>query len=102
MGRANGCAATAHKPVKGNSSDFLVRIMFRSHFNWQGEILWLETNKKRNFRSSLELLMLMEEAVEESGAPQADYCFRSWKDKGKPQLEEAEPVPEFCLGRQEE
>jgi len=33
---------------------------------WQGEIHWIESNKKQNFRSALEMLKLMDEALTES------------------------------------
>jgi len=30
---------------------------------WQGEVLWVEKNRKQNFRSALEMLKLMDEAI---------------------------------------
>lgn len=64
---------------KEGSTDFLIRIIFCKNVNWQGEVHWLETDKKRRFRSSLEMINLMQEAINEAGRPSADYTFRSWK-----------------------
>jgi len=64
---------------KESSTDFLIKIMFRKNVNWQGEVHWLNTGKKRNFRSSLELLMLIQEAMEMGEVPQAEYEIRTWE-----------------------
>lgn len=82
------------KPPKEGSADFLVKIMFRNNVNWQGEIHWLSTDKKRRFRSSLELLMLIQEAMDEGGTPQSDYTFRSWLNENSDQIADPE---ELCL-----
>ncbi len=67
--------------VKKGTSDFLIRVMFRNNTTWQGEVHWLDSDKKRSFRSSLELLHLMQEAMDEADAPGASTIFRNWKDK---------------------
>lgn len=70
--------------IKGKSkvskdASFLVRIIFRKNASFQGEVHWLDTNKKRSFRSSLELVNLMLNAMEDAGMPESDYTIRSWK-----------------------
>jgi len=35
---------------------------------WQGQILWIEKGRKHNFRSALEMLKLMDEALNEEVA----------------------------------
>ena len=45
---------------------FIVNILFQQNATWQGNILWLETNKKQNFRSVLEMIRLMDEVLIES------------------------------------
>jgi len=45
---------------------FEVSVKFCQNATWQGQIHWLEKNHKQNFRSALEMLKLMDEAVEES------------------------------------
>ena len=44
----------------GNVATFRVRIKFRQNASWQGELYWVEKNKEENFRSVLELLMLID------------------------------------------
>lgn len=61
--------------------------MFRKNVNWQGEIHWLNHDKKKHFRSSLELLMLIQEAMEKAEVPQAEYEIRTWEQtKEKQQI----------------
>ena len=59
---------------------FSVRIHFRQNASYQGELYWIEKKQKINFRSLLEMIMLMQEAMDEAGLPKADYSFRSWND----------------------
>jgi hypothetical protein len=42
---------------------FEVSVRFRQHSTWQGEILWAEKKVKQNFRSVLELLVLIDQAL---------------------------------------
>ena len=68
------------KTGRKGSSDFLIRVMFRDNTSWQGEVHWLDSDKKRSFRSSLELLLLMQEAMDDADAPGASTIIRNWKD----------------------
>ena len=45
---------------------FIVKVDNRQRNTWQGEIVWAEENRRQHFRSSLELLMLMNEAMKNS------------------------------------
>ena len=47
-------------------STFIVKIDNRQKETWQGEIVWADENKRRRFRSCLEMLKLMDEAVQNS------------------------------------
>lgn len=42
---------------------FVIHVQFRQNATWQGTIEWLEENKTQRFRSTLEMLKLMEEAL---------------------------------------
>ncbi len=42
---------------------FVVRVEGRERESWQGQVIWTETNRKQYFRSALELLHLMEDAM---------------------------------------
>jgi len=44
---------------------FEITVRFRQNATWQGQILWAEKNMKQNFRSVLEMLKLMDEALSE-------------------------------------
>ena len=45
---------------------FIVKVDNRQRDTWQGEIVWAEENRREHFRSSLELLLLMNEAMNKS------------------------------------
>ena len=49
---------------------FEISVKFRQHATWQGQILWTEKNLKQNFRSTLEMLLLMNEALTEDESPE--------------------------------
>ncbi len=77
INRTNVSLVTDAKP------SFFVRILFRQNTSWQGEIQWMEGQKTRRFRSALELLSLIEEALELSESLEACYEFRHWVDDGE-------------------
>lgn len=45
---------------------FLVQVQYCQNATWQGEIVWTEKNQRQRFRSDLELLRLMDSALEQS------------------------------------
>jgi len=49
-------------PGHGNCT-FDVLVRFRQNASWQGVITWVEKDMKQNFRSELEMLRLMDEAL---------------------------------------
>lgn len=49
---------------KGKCATFEVKILFRQHTSWQGSVKWLEKNSEQPFRSALELIFLMNSALE--------------------------------------
>ena len=51
---------------------FEITVKFRQNATWQGQILWAEKNQKQNFRSVLEMLKLMDEALTEDGGETAE------------------------------
>jgi len=50
---------------KKAKAKFIVSVQYRQNATWQGTIQWVEKNKSQNFRSTLELLKLMDEAIAE-------------------------------------
>lgn len=62
------------------ASTFLIRIHFKQNTNWQGTIQWLESNQTIPFRSVLELVFLLNEAVDKTPIyGELDLC--SWRKK---------------------
>ncbi len=54
----------AKPPPDGVVATFTIRILFRQHASWQGSITWLEGRQEQSFRSVLELLLLMDSAIQ--------------------------------------
>lgn len=48
---------------KGALATFLIHVMYRQHATWQGVILWKEKNVVWSFKSALELMKIMEHAI---------------------------------------
>ncbi len=47
----------------GEEGTFIVQIKYRQNATWQGQVVWAEQNKKVYFRSALELLRLIDGAM---------------------------------------
>ena len=52
---------------RGAKATFWIRVLYRQHTSWQGEVTWVERQKKEYFRSTLELLQLIGSAIGEEG-----------------------------------
>ncbi len=65
-----------------NPTYFLIKINFRQSASIQGEIEWLNQDRKqvRSFRSFLELVTLISDALETIGYPDAEYSFKRWRE----------------------
>jgi hypothetical protein len=61
--------------------EFMIRLNLRQNATWQGELYWVNADRRIHFRSLLEMVNLMQEAMEISGEPQAESAFRSWYDE---------------------
>lgn len=48
---------------KGQAATFVVKVLFRQNASWQGSVLWQEGGKEQSFRSVLELIFLMDSAL---------------------------------------
>jgi hypothetical protein len=46
-----------------SKNTFIVKINSRQRDTWQGEVIWAEEDKRQRFRSTLELMKLMNEAM---------------------------------------
>lgn len=56
----------------GDKATFVVHVMYRQNTSWQGSIQWVEQNRTQFFRSTLELIRLMDEAAGQ------DTDYASW------------------------
>jgi len=58
---------TMRKPVSGELSGkkpvFILHVQFRQHSTWQGTLHWIAENKTKRFRSELEMIRLLAEAL---------------------------------------
>ena len=50
---------------EGTEGTFLVHVHFRQNATWQGQVTWVEKKHTCQFRSALELLKLMDDALRE-------------------------------------
>ncbi len=50
------------EPLK--KATFVVQVQYRQNSTWQGQVVWSEKNQSKPFRSSLELIRLMDSAME--------------------------------------
>lgn len=61
-------AAESRTPIlesrTGQKATFAVRILFRQNASWQGSVTWLEGKQEQSFRSALELIFLLNSALE--------------------------------------
>ena len=62
-------------------TNFLIRIQYQQYSSWQGTIQWLELNETLSFRSMLEMIHLMEEALSIHTKEDWEKKFRHWDKK---------------------
>ena len=56
-------AADGRPALDGKTATFTLKLLFRHNVSWQGSVLWHEGNSEETFRSVLELLLLMDNAL---------------------------------------
>ena len=59
------------KAVKMGGQSFIVDIKCTQNHNWQGNLTWVDKKKTLAFRSALELIKLIDSAME-SAAPEEE------------------------------
>ena len=55
----------------GEKGTFIVHVQYRQNATWQGEVVWAEKKITKSFRSALELLKLMDSALEQAETEEA-------------------------------
>ena len=58
-------APEAVAAARGETATFVLRVLTRQNATWQGSFLWVEENRAREFKSTLELMMLIDKALKE-------------------------------------
>ena len=59
----------------GDKATFIVKVQFRQNATWQGSIQWLDEKKTQKFRSVLEMIKLIDEALAAQDADQEDATW---------------------------
>ena len=52
--------------LEKRKSTFVIKILNKQHSTWQGSVTWVEEQRTQNFRSALELLKLIDGALDEN------------------------------------
>lgn len=60
----DGGYRTDGKRQKKHTGTFVIHVSYCDNATWQGEVTWAEANKKKSFRSALELIRLIDGALE--------------------------------------
>ncbi|MEG1773441.1 MAG: hypothetical protein RR320_01160 [Oscillospiraceae bacterium] len=68
------CSITA----QGQKATFIVEVQFRQNATWQGTVSWTEGRQTQRFRSTLELIKLMGDALADE---QDDDGLADWDEK---------------------
>ena len=62
----------------GKRATFVISVLFRQNATWQGSIQWLDKKKTQRFRSTLELIQLMDSALDSRGPD--EKAVAAWND----------------------
>ena len=54
---------SGHVRLNGKIATFKLRVPYRHNADWQGTVMWLETRHEESFRSVLELLSIIYQAL---------------------------------------
>ena len=69
------------KETLGEQATFVVHVQFRQNATWQGTIQWLEEKKTQKFRSMLEMLKLMDQALQKEQTIDENETWETLTDK---------------------
>ena len=51
---------------RGDKATFELNVLFRQHSSWQGAVVWKDRKFEENFRSVLELILLLDSALRDA------------------------------------
>ena len=69
---------------KGKMATFIITVLFRQNASWQGIVRWIEGKKEAHFRSTLELLQLINGVFQSAASD--DVAFDAVLDAGLSKL----------------
>ena len=75
----HGPPETEYRP--GKEATFLIRVLFRQNTSWQGCLTWVEGGMEQSFRSVLELILLLHNALENSSSVKEKVIFEKSNTK---------------------
>ena len=75
--KTNDSLSNAIHNIDKKKGTFVVKIEFCQHGTWQGKVIWAEENRTERFRSTLELMGLMNEAMASEAQVQLDEAKTS-------------------------
>ncbi|MDR1961438.1 MAG: hypothetical protein LBQ16_04070 [Gracilibacteraceae bacterium] len=52
-----------------NATTFVIQVQFQKNATWQGTIDWIDAKKTQRFRSVLEMIKLMDDALSDAEKP---------------------------------
>ena len=58
--------------LRNEKGTFIIKIQRRENGTWQGEVVWVERKETRFFRSALELLKMIDNAMDVQETEAAD------------------------------
>ena len=61
--------------TQGAKATFIIHVQFRQNASWQGTIQWVDGKKTQRFRSTLEMIKLISDAL-----PEEEEDMLSWDD----------------------
>jgi hypothetical protein len=66
--------------LKSGDATFTIHVQFRQNASWQGTISWIQGNKTQRFRSELEMIKLMIDAMDYE---KSNDGLASWSESEK-------------------
>lgn len=57
-----------------NSETFIVNIKQRENSSWQGKVTWAQKSKTKYFRSTLELIKMLNGALDDTSIETPDFA----------------------------
>lgn len=61
------CTESVDTAPEGRLGTFSIKVIFRQNASWQGSVLWMNQGREESFRSALELIFLLDSALNTAG-----------------------------------